>query len=812
MAEQYAHVPSDILKPLSSLRQRSLMRGRQVPGDEEITFYVPSAEMPQSSNAAEDQEKRELKIKLSLLEQQFKDQQIQQDADDLVQDTFSIMMTSKFCSTGWAFGFITFSCQITLIALILYEFFVPDEIRPVPVKVPKTVTAGQFFAVILSVLAQTDNFTAINSLIVFRKRSRWKHVLVDEGDDVNDRNFSMWLTRIFLPNFLKIIQGCLVLLTSFTIIVTSTDLIDLLKDFTALYFVSEIDNILFTVAAQGFLGRDLKERTVRVDNVKICEDSIVFRESLFRDTSVISILNVIKISPKFAMILILFNVIFGCWSYFALGQITGRFAQNEYHQCLNSIEYFEVDDTVETGFKLYKSDYDISNIDRQNYFSKILDKTCDGFMNTLECGFDGGDCKAFNLQYPNCRVPDIKLVGDGFCNGGIYNTIGCGHDGGDCDNCPPANRSTVTTTSLSVADLNADNLLDIIIGNKNTGNQILINDGNGIFLSEALNNTDGRTTYSSESWKQQNSKDSIIVFGNGGEHFREDNQILRCKVDKFLNITFEEPSNLPGGKTNTTSIAMGHMGNNIDGDPDIVVGNYGQPNQILWSTRKGDGNFEAMDLANDSSANTFTTDIKVVDINNDGLLDIIVANYGQPNQILVNEGQRKFKTEILPGGNKTKTKSISVVNINGTINHIVLGNYGEPNQLVWDEGNGTFNDEEIYELPSNGKLRTSNIRVHDMNSDTFPDLLITNRGQSNQVLLHSGSKHNYFYPTAIDLPCSDEVLTSDIIAADMDNHGFLDIIVANEDFQNNIFSNFLGEGLTYISPQGDRKRAELPEK
>lgn len=70
------------------------------------------------------------------------------------------------------------------------------------------------------------------------------------------------------------------------------------------------------------------------------------------------------------------------------------------------------------------------------------------------------------------------------------------------------------------------------------------------------------------------------------------------------------------------------------------------------------------------------------------------------------------------------------------------------------------------------------------------------------MLLHSRSEHEYFYPTA-------KLLTSDIISADMDGDGFQDIIVGNEDFQNNMYSNFLGDGLTYIP--GNRTRAGLPE-
>ena len=65
------------------------------------------------------------------------------------------------------------------------------------------------------------------------------------------------------------------------------------------------------------------------------------------------------------------------------------------------------------------------------------DGNCNNFgkYNTVACGFDNGDCDAFNAKYdPSiCKVdyPD-KFLSNGKCDGGLYNTEGCGWDGGDC--------------------------------------------------------------------------------------------------------------------------------------------------------------------------------------------------------------------------------------------------------------------------------------------------------------------------------------------------------------------------------------------
>lgn len=77
------------------------------------------------------------------------------------------------------------------------------------------------------------------------------------------------------------------------------------------------------------------------------------------------------------------------------------------------------------------SDYPGCNVESPDF---IGDGSCDGGdYNTVECGFDGGDCVTFNAQYPECKVDLPYWIGYfNTCDGGEYNTIECGWDGGDC--------------------------------------------------------------------------------------------------------------------------------------------------------------------------------------------------------------------------------------------------------------------------------------------------------------------------------------------------------------------------------------------
>lgn len=60
--------------------------------------------------------------------------------------------------------------------------------------------------------------------------------------------------------------------------------------------------------------------------------------------------------------------------------------------------------------------------------------------NSAACGFEGGDCIAFNSNttYAECKVANPSLLGDGKCEGRLsddpsaYNSEACAFDGGDC--------------------------------------------------------------------------------------------------------------------------------------------------------------------------------------------------------------------------------------------------------------------------------------------------------------------------------------------------------------------------------------------
>ena len=239
-----------------------------------------------------------------------------------------------------------------------------------------------------------------------------------------------------------------------------------------------------------------------------------------------------------------------------------------------------------------------------------------------------------------------------------------------------------------------------------------------------------------------------------------------------------------------------------DGDLDLLLGNSGNPSQVLLNA--GDGTFPSSIVLPGGSVGTRS--IAAADVDGDGDFDLLLGNDGSPSQVLFNAGDGTFPTSIeLPGG-RAFTTSIAAADVDGDGDlDVLLGNYGDPSQVLLNAGNGTF--PTSMDLPG-GSAFTTSIAAADVDGDGDLDVLLGNDGATTQskglkpsrVLLNAGDGT---FPTSIELPGSTQK-TSSIAAADMDGDGDLDVLLGNDGGVSRVMHNS-----NYVA---SRMSIELPAK
>ena len=238
-----------------------------------------------------------------------------------------------------------------------------------------------------------------------------------------------------------------------------------------------------------------------------------------------------------------------------------------------------------------------------------------------------------------------------------------------------------------------------------------------------------------------------------------------------------------GGST-PAGVAIGDF--NRDGKPDLAVTNYTSPGSVGILLGKGDGSFGTATIF--SSGAYYPTGITTGDFNNDGKLDLALADYGYGVVgILLGDGAGGFSAATLIGcGGSCNNIAAGDFNGDGKSDLVVANRSSNRIAVILGNGNGTFGTATIF---STGGSEPLGLTLGDFNGDGRLDLAVTNC-RSNTVGVLCGDGNGGFgtatvYSSGGNYPIS-------VAAGDFNGDGKSDLAVTN--YYSNTVSVLLGSG------------------
>ncbi len=344
------------------------------------------------------------------------------------------------------------------------------------------------------------------------------------------------------------------------------------------------------------------------------------------------------------------------------------------------------------------------------------------------------------------------------------------------------------------ADVDNDGDWDLYISNKGGANRLMINDGKGVFTDatgeagEGLD--DAGFAMGSVFFDFDNDGWVDLYVPKGGRYEIEANRLFKNVDGKFVDVTDKAGV---GSKEFTYAAAAADYNN--DGFIDLYLANYGVGAKNILYRNNGNGTFTDVTDTAGVGDRSWSWMAVWADVNNDGAPDLYVINgrypAGEPNTLYINDGKGKFTSEGVARGVSDSNWGLGAAfadtDSDGDLD-LFVSNYVGANGYYVNDGAGNFPPAAQDSGLANtgwGKGPTFGDIDHDGDLDLYEgDCKVANQ-------LYRNNGDGTFSDIAQDneaVMCS-SVRTKGTSFADIDNDGDLDLYVVNWGAPNKMFLN-----------------------